>query len=857
MGIPESAVATKASSVGGISVGQNTIGQVIRRRAELQPSHTAVVASALAPLSYRELQCLIDEVRAALRLAGFGGNARIAIAMRNGPQTALAIVAVACSAVCIPLNSRQTLSEIEAYWAALRPDAVLVVKGVDSAARRVAERKRIALIEMTQSKEGRLGFSISRPEASVATLLDESDEPDANSHAIILQTSGTSGAEPKLIPVTHRIMLAMAEREQACYGLTARDRSLSVTPIWYAFGLLLPVFTPLLTGGSVAFPANALEIDLSEWLSALQPTWYSASPTLHLSILERLQAQAGAKTKHSLRFVLTGGATPPHKVREGLQSMLSVPMLDRYGASETQLIATNRPLPGSSRLGTCGVPWPNTVRVIGDDGHQVGPGEQGEIVVSGPTVISGYLNAPELNLTCFVDGWFKTGDIGSLDADGYLTLHGRKDDLINRGAEKISPGEIDQMLMRHPAVAEAAAFAVPHPRLGEDVAAAVVLRPGMMTTSVELRAYLEEELASFKVPRRIVIRDQLPKGDTGKVVRRQLAKYLDERPAVELRIGRPLPPDVSVDANLVAQLKEIWEQLLKVPSLSLDDDFFANGGDSLLATEMVIELERSTGQKIPTAILFDAPTIGQLALKLSDSDYLNQAPKVLTRLNSSGKRTPLLYFHGDFEEGGYYAVRLARLLGPDQPLFIIAPHGLGDERIPSSIEAMAADRLRLIRDAQPKGPYRLCGYCNGALVAFEVARRLISAGERVDMVGLIDPPPVNAPNGRIPILSRRLQRFLNLPPAQQWEVVRRKFDDLAGVGDKRSPFERSAANLSNYFPKPLGVRVLHFSVTYDPETWRQINPNLEVIKLRGDHLSVLTDPTDLAEHLKICLQPNS
>jgi acyl-CoA synthetase (AMP-forming)/AMP-acid ligase II/thioesterase domain-containing protein/acyl carrier protein len=847
----------KAHSVGGTGAGQSTIGAEIRRFAERQPDHVAVVASDFAPLSYQELQCLIDEVRVALRVAGFGRSARIAIAMRNGPQAALAIVAVACSAVSIPLNPRQTLGEIETCLAALRPNAVLVVKGADSAARRVAEHKSITIIEATQSKDGSLGFSVALPKTSIAATPDESDEPDTDVHALILQTSGTSNAEPKLIPVTHRIMLAAAEREQVCYELTPLDRCLSVTPIWYAFGLLLPVFTPLLTGGSVAFPANALEVDLSEWLTALMPTWYSAAPTLHLSILERLEAHAGAKRKHSLRFVLTGGASPPQKVREGLQSILGVPMLDRYGASETQLISTNRPPPGPSRPGTCGVPWPNTVSIFGDDGRQVGASEQGEIFVSGPTVISGYLNAPELNRTRFVNGWFKTGDIGCFDEDGFLTLHGRRDDLINRGGEKISPVEIDDALTRHPAVAEAAAFAVPHPRLGEDVAAAVVLHPGMTATPIELRAYLQERLASFKVPRRIVIRDQLPKGDIGKVIRRQLTERLDKRAAVGMQTRMPQSiQDMSVDSNLVVQLREIWERLLKISPLSLDDDFFENGGDSLLAMEMLVELERLIGRKIPTSILFDAPTIGQLAQKLSDSDYLNQKPKVLTRLNSSGNQTPLLYFHGDFEEGGYYAVKLASLLGPDQPLFIVAPHGLGDEPIPSSIEAMAADRLLLIRDAQPKGPYRLCGYCNGGVVAFEVARRLISAGEQVEMVGMIDPPPVNAPSSRLQRLSKRLQRFSHLPLAQQWAAVRRKVENLAAGGVERTPFERSAAKLLNYFPKPLDVRVLYFSVGYDAETWRRISPDLDVIKLPGDHLSVLIDPTDLAVHLKARLQAN-
>ena len=529
---------TKARSVGVISAGLSTIGDKIRRRAELQPDHAAVVASGFASLSYRELQYLIDEVRAALRLDGFGRRARIAIAMPNGPQAALAIVAVACSAVSIPLNPRQTLSEIETCLAALRPDAVLVVKGADSAARSAAERMGITIIEATESKGGTLGFSIAEPKTSISAAPDESDDPDPDAPAFILQTSGTA-AEPKLIPYSHRNMLAVAARCQTWFDLTPQDRCLSVSPVFYAHGLKVTVFTPLLTGGTVTFPTDASKFDYSEWFSVLKPTWYSAGPTLHRLVFDQIESRADAKAGHSLRFVLSSGAPLPRDVLRGLEDALGVPVVEHYSSSEASLIAANLPKPGCSKPGTCGIPWPGSAIIVAADGSRLPPGEQGEILVAGATVIAGYLDAPELNRTCFVNGWFKTGDIGSLDEDGFLTLHGRRDDLINRGGEKISPVEIDDALMRHPAVAEAAAFAVPHPRLGEDVAAAVVLRPGMTVRPVELRGYLQEQLASFKVPRRIVICDQLPKGQTGKVVRRRLAESVGKKPRQKTQIAAP------------------------------------------------------------------------------------------------------------------------------------------------------------------------------------------------------------------------------------------------------------------------------------------------------------------------------
>ena len=853
------------------SVGRSTIGAEIRHRAELQPEHPAVVASGFAPLSYRELQHLIDEVRAGLRSAGFDRTARIVIAMRNGPQAALAIVAVTCAAICIPLDPRQSLSEIEARFVALRPDAVLLVKGADSAARRVAERKDIRIIEAIQSKDGTIGLSIAEPGTSNAAVPHESDDPDAP--AFILQTSGTA-AEPKLIPTSHRNMLTAAARVQAWFDLTPQDRCLSVSPVFYAHGLHVTVFAPLLSGGTVAFPIDASKFDYSEWFGALKPTWYSAGPTLHRLVFDHIKPRADAKAVHALRFVLSGGAPLPRDVLEGLQHAFGVPVVEHYGSSEAMQICSNLLPPGRSKPGTVGVPWPDTIRIVGDDGRRLPSGEQGEILVGGPAVVSGYLDATELNRGRFVNGWFKTGDIGSLDEDGFLTLHGRKDDLINRGGEKISPAEIDNALARHPAVAEAAAFAVPHSRLGEDVAAAVVLRRGMTATPVELREYLQEQVASFKVPRRIVLRDQLPRGQTGKVMRRRLAECLEEMTAAGTQIAAPRSiEDMAVDSNLVIQLTEIWERLLKTAPLSLDDDFFENGGDSLLAMEMLVELERLTGRTIPSAILFEAPTIGQLARKFSESDYLNQKPTPLIRLNANGSQPPLVFFvHG---QPDYSEIMLARLLGADRPLLLVAPHGLGDEPVPPTIEAIAADRLPLILDAQPEGPYRLFGHCFQGIVAFEVARLLVAAKKEVELVIMVDTPNVNA-NGFLQLLfstmrraqplaghivdhattwawhqCARVRQFLNLPLAKRWAVTKRKMRNLS-AGDVEQPTDewlaKHAALLPNYFPKPLAVRVIYFSADYDGKDWRRLSAGLEIIKTPGGHTDI--ELSYIAEYLR-------
>ena len=391
---------------------EGTIAGAIRRRAGLYPDHPAIVSTAFAPLSYRELQCQIDEIRTALRFAGFSRNARVAIAIPDGPKAALAIVAVACSAVSIPLDPRQTLNEIETCLAALRPDVLLIVKGAHSAARRAAESNGIAIIELAQSEDGTVGFKVGECKSDITAASDEFDDLDPDAPAFILQTSGTAG-QPKFIPVSHRIMLVSATRAQAWYNLTSKDCCLCVSPVFYGHGLKVTVFTPLLTGGSIAFVTDVSKFDYSEWFSILKPTWFSASPTLCRLIFDQTRARADAKLEHSLRFIRVSGAPLPRDLLEGLQHNLGVPVLDCYGATEASLISSNEPPPGRSKLGTCGIPWKNTVIIVGDDGRPLPQGERGEIMVGGASVISGYLNAPELNRARFVNGWFKTGDIGS------------------------------------------------------------------------------------------------------------------------------------------------------------------------------------------------------------------------------------------------------------------------------------------------------------------------------------------------------------------------------------------------------------------------------------------------------------
>ena len=239
-----------------------------------------------------------------------------------------------------------------------------------------------------------------------------------------------------------------------------------------------------------------------------------------------LHARDDFSVNQAFRFIfLPSGALGRSEVEE-LESAFNAPLISSYNASEVSRITMDPLPPGLRKPGTVGVPVICEVSIRSLDGEFVATGTRGEVVVRGPDVFDGYENAPELNAMAFVDGWFRTGDEGFFDEDGYLTLTGRIKEWINRGGEKVSPAEVDAVLMGHPMVSEAATFPVPHPTLGEEVAAVVISKSNSGLTTKELRAYLLERLSGFKTPKLIVFADDIPKSAAGKVQRHKLAETL-------------------------------------------------------------------------------------------------------------------------------------------------------------------------------------------------------------------------------------------------------------------------------------------------------------------------------------------
>ncbi|MDA8290185.1 MAG: AMP-binding protein [Actinomycetota bacterium] len=467
-----------------------------------------------AVLDRDALRGRVDALAGALRAAGIGPGDRVAVVLPNGPEIALVLLAVMSTGCAAPLNPAYREEELRFYLDDLRPRALVTLDGGAPAAHAAAPPgARVLSVRGT-------GLDI-EIDAAGGVGADQR-RPSPEDHALVLHTSGTT-SRPKIVPLRQRNLASSARNIAASLGLDTSDRSLNVMPLFHIHGIMAGLLAPLGAGASVVCTPGFDAFAFHRWVDELAPTYYSAVPTMHQMVL----ARSPGPRRTSLRFVRSSSAAMPRPVREALASLFGAPVVEAYGMTEASHQMTSSPLPpGRSKPGSVGVATGIEVAVLDGSGEPLAPGERGEVAIRGATVVDGYEANPEANAAAFTSGWFRTGDEGMLDGDGFLFLTGRLKEIINRGGEKVSPVEVDEVLLGHPGVAEAVTFAIPHGALGEEVGAAVVLADGAHATESELRDHVRARLAAFKVPRRIVLVREIPKGPTGKVQRIGLAGRL-------------------------------------------------------------------------------------------------------------------------------------------------------------------------------------------------------------------------------------------------------------------------------------------------------------------------------------------
>ena len=459
-------------------------------------------------------------------MLGVGRGDRVAIVLPNCPEFATAFVAVASGCTAAPLNMAYRAEEFEFYLKDLNAKALIVAQGSGTPARAVAELMGIAVFELVPSQAIGAGSFHLTGEPIVAEHKKDVGLAHADDVALILHTSGTT-SRPKIVPLTHRNVCASAANISATLGLTSSDRELHLMPLFHIHGLIAGVLAPMAVGSEIFVTPGFNALKFFGWMKECKPTWYTAVPTMHQAILSRASGNIDTIETNPLRFLRSSSSSMPTQVIAELERVFKAPLIESYGMTEASHQMTSNPLPPAKRIpGSVGIAAGPEVGIMGHDGKLMYPGEVGEVVMRGENVTLGYENNPKANVEAFVNGWFRTGDQGRLSSDGYLTLTGRLKEIINRGGEKISPLEVDEVLMDHPSVMQVVTFSMPHPKLGEEVAAAVVLREGHTLTEQQVRSFAATRLADFKVPKKVIILAEIPKGATGKLQRIGLAEKL-------------------------------------------------------------------------------------------------------------------------------------------------------------------------------------------------------------------------------------------------------------------------------------------------------------------------------------------
>jgi acyl-CoA synthetase (AMP-forming)/AMP-acid ligase II len=598
-----------------------TLFHLLAGQARSTPDAIALEALDQQPLCYAALLAQIERMATLLAAAGIERNDRVVVVLPNGPEMATACLGISAVASCAPLNPEYRAREFEHFLSVLDARALLTEAGLKTPAREIAQTRGIPIIEISR---GPVAGQFELDRAATGNATGTPTFALADDIALVLHTSGTTSL-PKIVPLSQRNLCTSAANVVRSLALTSRDRALNMMPLFHVGGLVDLLIAPLSVGGVSICTANFTAHGFSSCVERLAPTWYQGVPTMLRDILTLNDREPALAEQASLRFIRSVSAALPETMMAEVERAFGSPVIEIYGMTESAGVITSSPLPPAERkVGSVGVSAGTEVDIVDADGKHVVAGETGEVAIRGANVMAGYEDLENEDVYHFGDGWLRTGDQGRLDADGHLFLTGRIKEIINRGGEKISPREVDEVLLRNPAVAEAATFAIPHPTLGEDVAAAIVLKSETSLNKRELTAFAAERLAYFKVPRAVYIVAELPTGPGGKLKRGALTQQL-----ANLSPGTGSDPlgSVAPKTPIARVLAELWTEALGIESIGIYDDFFDLGGDSLKAANLANKVRERWAETIYVSAIFDAPSIAELEVFLG-----NQYPTLVAKM---------------------------------------------------------------------------------------------------------------------------------------------------------------------------------------------------------------------------------
>lgn len=656
---------------------------------------------------------------------------------------------------CIPLNAAWTEDELESVLRQFSIQTLIIEKELSSRFPSLIHNRNVLLVKKANS---RVQFEVLQKSSSPKPIQNFSPN-------LILLTSGSTGS-PKAVPLTLQQLKLSAQVIVDSLEIGPKDTAINFLPMMHIGGLLDLFLAPLLSGGRIIF-AKPNDEDLLQHCIDENVTWIQGAPAMLLNILKPPYQQVP-----KLRFIRSVSAPLSSELHKKLENSFSVPVIEIYGMSETCGVITSNPLPPQNRkIGSVGTTTDFEIKIISSDENH-----SGEIWIKGPRLFSGYWNSPKKE-QLWEKSWFCTGDIGYLDEEGFLFLTGRTKEIINRGGQKISPLEIDHLVCAWPEIKEAASFSFPHPSLGEEVGLAVVLEKSLSLSESNIAERLQNKLAPYKQPRRILFLDSLPRNNSGKLQRYHLSKISSTK---SNQNKSPL-------SETELKLLKIWQDHLPKTELSVESDFFSEGGDSLSMTSLIRVLETKFNISLAQSSLYEASTIRAQAeliesLKNSSKNITSSIAHRLPKKLSKSLYYALQSWDGSAPGPDYY-LRLANPdPGPKKPLVVACINGLNEWKVfrdcwpkgyrhaglrslyqlqnkrKRKLETLAEVYADDLEKIHPTGDFILVAFCAGGKILERVAQKLIKRGRNISKFFSHDYH-----------LSRPIQTSLTFLYSQDWK----------------------------------------------------------------------------------------
>jgi surfactin family lipopeptide synthetase A len=711
----------------------NCIHHLFEAQVERTPDAVAVVYET-EQLTYRELNRRANQLAHYLRRLGVGPEVLVGLCMKRSLEMIVGMLGILkAGGAYVPLDPAYPSERI----AFMLEDAHVSV-----------------LVTQQQLTENlpRLATHVICLDADWEVIAHECDdnlsgETTSENLAYVIYTSGSTG-RPKGVAIAHRSTVAFIHWARSVFTPEELAGVLASTSICFDLSVF-EIFVTLSSGGTIILAENLLH--LPHLPSKRQVTLVNTVPSVLTELLRGNSLPSSVQTVNLAGEPLHNTLVQQLYRQETIQRVYNL-----YGPTEDTTYSTYVLAEKGEREPSIGRPISNTQVYILDSHLQPVPiGVAGELYIGGDGLARGYLNRPELTSQRFIPHPFsdkpnmrlyKTGDLARYMPDGNIEYLGRLDHQVKIRGFRIELGEIEALLRQHPQVREVVVVAREDSPGNKCLVAYIVAVQGQPSVINTLRSYLQEKLPDYMIPSAFVLLDTLPLTPNGKVDRRALPAPEPSRRTAEEGFVAP-------KLTMHYQLVQIWEELLDVRPIGIQDNFFYLGGHSLLAARLVARIEQVFGKKIPLATLFAGPTIEKLANALQQQADAGSCSSVVA-VQTGGSKRPFFFLHGDFDGSAFYCFPLARNLGSDQPFYLLEPYRFDDLRIPPTFEAMAAAHINSMRTIQPEGPYLLGGYCNGGLVAYEMARQLHAEGQTVDLLVLMNPTPISEKRGMRRIINR-------------------------------------------------------------------------------------------------------